>query len=279
LNDSALNRFFGVVARPRTWLGIVFHILAFPLGLFYFVFLVTGLSVGVGLVIIWIGIPVLLVVAGAWWLFAAFERVQARYLLGAEVGPAPRPWENATGIWGKLKAHFGSGSTWRDLAYLFVKFPLGLVSFLLLVVLASVIASLFAMPVLAIYDVPAVNGTWVPPLWFGLLCVPLGLLALVISLHVMNAWGWICARWAEILFRLEWQGGQPLPPAVPQTGPLAPPEPLARPEAVAQQAPLAAPEGMAPQAPPVAQAPTAPDPSAEAPVPEAPAPPQDATTA
>ena len=51
LNDSALTRFFGVVVRPQTWLGIVFHVLAFPLGLFYFVFLVTGLSVGVSLVV------------------------------------------------------------------------------------------------------------------------------------------------------------------------------------------------------------------------------------
>ena len=31
----------GVVVRPQTWLGILFPILAFPLGLFYFVFLVT----------------------------------------------------------------------------------------------------------------------------------------------------------------------------------------------------------------------------------------------
>ena len=121
MNDSALTRFFGVVVRPRTRLGIVFHLLAFPLGLVYFVFLVTGLSVGVSLVVIWVGIPILLVVAGAWWLLAAFERVQARYLLAAEIRSAPRPWERADGVWGKLKAHFGSGSTWRDLAYLITK--------------------------------------------------------------------------------------------------------------------------------------------------------------
>ena len=92
MNDTPLGRFFGVVTRPRTWLSLLFHILAFPLGLFYFVFLVTGLSVGLGLVVIWVGIPILLVVAGAWWLFGAFERIQARVLLGAD-----RPERRAPG--------------------------------------------------------------------------------------------------------------------------------------------------------------------------------------
>ena len=34
---SALKYFFGVVARPQTWLDYVYLWLAFPLGLFYFV--------------------------------------------------------------------------------------------------------------------------------------------------------------------------------------------------------------------------------------------------
>ena len=233
MNDSTLNRFFGVVALPRTWLGIVFHLLAFPLGLFYFVFLITGISVGVGLVVVWVGIPILLVVAGAWWLFAAFERLQARYLLGADVPQAARAWETVDGVWGKLKAHFGTGSTWLDLAYLIVKLAFGTVSFTLLVTLPSAVGWLLAMPVLAILGIPVVNGTWVPPLWFGVLCVPLGILVFFVSLHLLNAWGWVSARWAELLFRGPVQSVPPAPVApAPATGP---------PEAVApalQPAPL-----------------------------------------
>ncbi len=210
MNDSALTRFFGVVARPQTWLGILFQWLAFPLGLFYFVFLTTGLSLGIGLVVIWVGIPILLVVAGAWWLFGAFERVQARYLLGAEVPPAPREWEKAEGVWAKLKAHFGSAATWKDLLYLLAKLAFGIVSFTLLVTALSMVFWFLAIPVVAILDVPIVNGTWVPPLWFSVISVPLGILVFFVSLHVLNAWSWVCARWAEVMFR----GPQPpLPPA------------------------------------------------------------------
>lgn len=208
MNDSALTRFFGVVARPQTWLGILFHVLALPFGLFYFVFLVTGISVGVGLVVVWVGIPILLVVAGAWWLFGAFERIQARYLLGADVGQAPQEWEKADGVWGKLRAHFGSSATWKDLLYLCAKLAFGTVSFTLLVVAGSTVGWFLAIPFFAISDAPIVNGTWVPPLWFGILAVLLGIVVFFLSLHVLNAWSWVCARWAEVMFR-----GPAAPPA------------------------------------------------------------------
>ena len=65
----------------------------------------------------------------------------------------------------------------------------------------SMVFWFFAIPVFAIFDVPLVNGTWVPPLWFGVLSVPLGILVFFVSLHVLNGWGWVCARWAEVMFR------------------------------------------------------------------------------
>ena len=255
MNDSALTRFFGVVRRPQTWLGILFNWLAFPLGLFYFVFLITGLSLGVGLVVVWVGIPILLVVAGAWWLFGAFERVQARYLLGADVPGAPREWEKVDGVWAKLRAHFGSATTWKDLVYLLAKLPFGIVSTTLLVVAAAMVFWFVAMPFFSVFDVPIVNGTWVPPLWFGLICLPLGILVFFVALHVLNAWSWVCARWAEVMFR---------GPASPAVAPAAP-APQYAPAPAGSAAPAAA---QAPAPPAAAAAPAAPSP---APAPAAPA--------
>jgi hypothetical protein len=217
-----LGWFFGVVARPRTWLNVLFQILAFPLGLFYFIFLVTGLSVGLGLVIVWVGIPILLVVAGAWWLFGAFERLQANLLLGAAVSAPPRAWEDANGVWGKIKAHFGSASTWKDLLYLLAKMAFGIASFTLLVTLGSIVVWLVAFPIAHYLNVHLIswsNGQgWTPPLWLALLAIPGAIFALFLSLHIINGWGWVCARWAELLF--------------------GPPEAQARTATVAQPAPL-----------------------------------------
>jgi hypothetical protein len=254
MNDTPLGGFFGVVARSRTWLNLLFHIIAFPLGLFYFIFLVVGLSVGLGLVIVWLGIPILLVVTGAWWLFGAFERLQARALLGADVPDAPRSWEAVEGIWGKVKAHFGSGATWKDLLYLLAKLAFGVVSFTLVVTLASLIAWLFSLPALSQWNVATIdfgNGTaWTPPLWLALLGIPAGILMIFVSLHVLNAWGWVCKRWAELMFRtapaMASQAAPP-PPLV-STSPV-PPQPPAQPVPPAPPAaPAASPATVAPTA-------------------------------
>ena len=268
MNDTPLGRFFGVVTRPRTWLNLLFQILAFPLGLFYFIFLVTGLSVGLGLVIIWVGIPILLVVAGAWWLFGAFERIQARVLLGASVPEAPRMWETVDGVWGKVKAHFGSGATWKDLLYLLAKLAFGVVSFTLVVSLAAIVSWLFALPFVSVWHVASMDfgsGPWYPPLWLGVLGIPAGVLMIFVSLHVLNAWGWVCARWAEAMFRNGPQDAlvtAPPPPLVSTS-----PQPVGGlPAATPWDAP-AAPQP-APQAP--QPAPEIPQPAPQAPQPPVP---------
>ncbi len=164
-----------------------------------------GLSVGLGLVIVWVGIPMLLVVAGAWWLFGAFERFQARVLLGAAVPDAPRSWETVDGVWGKVKAHFGNGATWKDLLYLLAKLAFGVVSFTLVVSLASIIAWFFALPFSSAWNLGTIDfgaGPWVPPMWLGVLGIPAGVLMIFVSLHVLNAWGWVCRKWAEVMFRV-----------------------------------------------------------------------------
>ncbi|HZL64599.1 MAG TPA: sensor domain-containing protein [Thermoleophilia bacterium] len=258
MKQSLLGRFFGVVARPRTWTSVLFNMLAFPLGLFYFVFFVTGLSVGLGLVIIWVGIPILLLVVGAWWLFAAFERLQAEYLLGADVAGSPRPWEDVEGIWGKVKAHFGSASTWKDLLYLLAKLGFGIVSFTVMVTLAAVEAWLVALPIAHAVNAHLItwgnNGNgWTPPLWLGLLGIPCAILWVFVSLHVLNGWSWICARWAELLLRdrlaVRAPAGLVQPAPLVSTSPQPPlaPAPLV---STAPQPPLAPPVP-APLVPPV----------------------------
>lgn len=220
-----VSRFFGVVAQPRTWLNILYHWLAFPLGLFYFIFLTVGLSLGMSLVVIWIGIPVLLVVVGAWWLFGAFERAQAQYLLGSPVAPSYRAWELSDGVWAKLKGHFSSGSTWLDLLYLLAKLPLGIVSYVLSVAAVATTTWLLAMPFFWYFEVSITDGTWVPPLWFAILAVPAGILMFFIWLHVLNAWAWVCGQWALLVLGSASPPMAPSEPAAPPAVPLIGPPP------------------------------------------------------
>ena len=50
-----------------------------------------------------------------------------------------REWEKVDGIWAKLRAHFGSSATWKDLVYLLAKLPFGMVSTTLLVTAAAMV--------------------------------------------------------------------------------------------------------------------------------------------
>jgi hypothetical protein len=188
---GAVAHFFRAPFRLRTYTNLLYLLLAFPLGLIYFVFLTVGLALGYGLTLVWVGFPILaLVFAGSWWL-AAMERRLAIGLLGAEVPPmAPPPSAEAVGFWRRVQTFLSNPVTWKGMAFLLVKFPLGLVSFVSVVTLLSVSASLALVPVLwpwtdVTFDVDF--GIWQPSTFSGsLLCGLVGAFFLFLSLNLLN---------------------------------------------------------------------------------------------
>jgi len=67
-----------VLRDSRTYLRILYLLLAFPLALTYFVLIVTGLSVGLGLSVIGVGLAILVLTMLGWLLAARLEREVAR---------------------------------------------------------------------------------------------------------------------------------------------------------------------------------------------------------
>ena len=63
----------GSSSTPQTYVNIGYVLLALPLGTAYFVFLATGMSVGLGTIVIWVGIPILLLVLAVSWAMAAIN--------------------------------------------------------------------------------------------------------------------------------------------------------------------------------------------------------------
>src|SRR4051794_41801075 len=61
-----IRRLFGPIRESRTYLRILYLLLALPLGVVEFSFLVTALSFGFGTAITLIGIPVLVATVWAW---------------------------------------------------------------------------------------------------------------------------------------------------------------------------------------------------------------------
>ncbi|MFC1715643.1 sensor domain-containing protein [Candidatus Poribacteria bacterium] len=214
--NGHVKRFFGVVVSGQSYLNILYLFLAFPLGLFYFIFLITGLSLGTSLLIIWVGVPILLFMLVAWWALVSFERQLAIWLLRIDIPPMSRENTSGQSIWTRLKAHLKNPVTWKGLGYLFAKFPLGVLSFSVVVALMALTAGLVAAPIL--YQSTAVSvgdgglwihddntdgytiGSWhVDTLGEALFCSVMGVWVFLISLHIINAMAFAMKHFTRLM--------------------------------------------------------------------------------
>lgn len=135
MKTGATTLMFRVALDKQSYRNMLYLLLSFPLGLCYFVALVAGIALGIGTLIIWIGIPILIAIMSAWWYAAAFERHMTMRLLRVSIAPMGTAAPASLQWWRTLPARLSNGMAWKTLAYLLLKFPLGLVSFILLVVL------------------------------------------------------------------------------------------------------------------------------------------------
>ncbi len=198
-SPNIIRKFFGVYANVQTYLNLVYLFLAFPLGLFYFIFLITGLSLGIGLFILWIGVIILagaLVIA---WGLTALERLLAIQLLKANVAPMARPVRPDAPFLEKLKAYLTNPVMWKGLAFLFIKFPAGIIIFSIMVTLLVTAVALIA----SIIAFPISNVHW---FYWPVLSIPLGILGSAIgvllltgSLHLFNLMCKLLKRLAEVM--------------------------------------------------------------------------------
>lgn len=208
-------RFFSVMGNSQAYLNLFYILVAFPLGVFYFVFLVSGLSTGISLLIVWAGIPILVLVGVGWWVLANFERLMAIYWLKEDVGEMGSPSKEGTDTWTRFVAHVSNPVTWKSLLYLFIKFPLGMATFVILVVLLSLTVVFLCMPLIYEFlpefqigmffgsDLPA----WeIDSMRDALIGVLIGLILWPVTLQVANGLAWVHAKFARIMLSVEPMG-------------------------------------------------------------------------
>ncbi|MFF5131543.1 sensor histidine kinase [Streptomyces syringium] len=109
----------------RTWREFLYLMLSLPMAVLFFSYAITMTSLGAGLLITFIGVPVL---AGALLgarALGAVERTRARGLLDLEIAdPEPiRPRKGHQGPMAWMGAVLKSGASWRHLLYGVLHFP------------------------------------------------------------------------------------------------------------------------------------------------------------
>ena len=179
------------ITELQTYKYLLYLLTAFPLGLLYFTLTVVGVSLGAGLAVLGVGVVILLATVVGVRSMAAFERALANSLLGTDID-APDDIDAGGGLLETAKAYLFAESTLRAFSFVFVKFGLGIASFVAVVTLLGTGLELLLLPV---FPEGALNvqvfGIKPAELFQTgtqrLLAVVLGTVLLVVSAPVLNA--------------------------------------------------------------------------------------------
>ncbi|MFI8087920.1 sensor histidine kinase [Streptomyces sp. NPDC086080] len=130
----------------RTWRELAYVLLSLPISILLFTYAVTMVSLGAGLLVTFLGVPVLAAALAGCRGLGSVERARARGLLGLDVGePEPlRP--RGQGVMAWVGAVLKSGVSWRSLLYSVLQLPWAVLSFVVTVTLWSVGWSLLTYP-------------------------------------------------------------------------------------------------------------------------------------
>jgi hypothetical protein len=140
--------------------NLIYLLLSLPLGVLYFVILITGFSLGAGLVITLIGIPILVAMIFVTYILGDLDRKMTSLLLGVSIAKPEAKPANDDSARAILIAQLKSLEFWKELGYLLLKMPLGVISFTIAIVLVAVSLGFIATPFIYTYIPDAQIMLW-----------------------------------------------------------------------------------------------------------------------
>ena len=191
---SAPGRFFGVAADPRAYAALFYMVLALATGIFYFTWVVAGLSLSLGLAITIIGVPLLILFFGSVRVLSLVEGRLVEVMLGERMPRRPLYANRDRPVLERIKALFTDPRMWSTLLYMLLMLPLGVVYFTVAVTLLALSLSLLLSPLALLpgihlnvwmfgFDIPQA-APWLLPL-----LSLVGLALLFVTLHVARGVG------------------------------------------------------------------------------------------
>ncbi len=197
--DSAIDRIFGPVIQAQTWINMLYLLISFPLGLAYFVVLVTMLSAGIGMAVIVVGFFILWFGVMAADVLSELDRTVTNTMLGAGIPPrAPAP-----PVRGPLHEHMLAAvkrpGTLKRVVYLFLRFPLGLAGFILVMVLIPLSIGFLTAPLTYPFMPIQIGSSTVETFDEAIYLCCFGAVFTLVSVHVINSWTAMCRRFAQAM--------------------------------------------------------------------------------
>jgi len=204
---SALASFFGVALEARTYGALFYMLLSLATGTFFFTWVITGLSLSLGLMVLIIGIPVAVLFFGSVRGLSLLEGRLVEALLGERMPRRPTYSDRSRSWLQRIGDMFTDGRTWLTLLYFVLMLPLGIVYFTIATTLLSTSIGFIWAPVAALFSSDYVgihiDGIQMLPIWVTPLLAIIGVLLLFATLHLARGIGHLHGMMAKhLLVRL-----------------------------------------------------------------------------
>jgi len=183
-------------AEPRSYRAIVYLLLGLPLGILGFVVVVVGLSVGLGLSVILVGIPVLAATMVSVRALADLEGKLASVLLGAEMQARSPLGGEAEGVgWRWLRTLLSDRHTWMSVTFLLLRLPLGILDFTVAVSVLGLALGGLAHPIMVAAGLDTQIGSWtIDTFAESLVYLPFSLVILLAAPRILLGWSAVPRR-------------------------------------------------------------------------------------
>ena len=202
--EFGIARFFSVYTDARAWGALLYMLIAFVTGVFYFTWAITGFSLSVSFALFIFGLPFALLFFLSVRGLALLEGRLVEGLLGVRMPRRPLFTQQNLKWLDRLKELAMDRHTWFSILYMLIQFVLGTIYFVLFVTVLSVSLSFIAIPVLQeFFNVPTIQiGEGVRyffPTWSYPLLVFGGVLLWTTFMNLARGIGQLHGRMAKAL--------------------------------------------------------------------------------
>jgi signal transduction histidine kinase len=145
-----------MVRSSLTWRAALYLAVSFGFGLSWFVVLVVGMALSAGLLIVWVGALLFVLLTLLWRGGAMLERRLLKAAFALDLPDPYRPREQGAGLFARWRSMMTDPATWKDLGYLLGLFPISVAEFMLSAILWSGTAVTLFLPIIILFTDTAV---------------------------------------------------------------------------------------------------------------------------
>lgn len=202
---SLFAKFFRIAVDPRAYSAMFYMVLAMATGIFYFTWVVTGLSLSAGFAILIIGIPFIVLFFATLRALSFVEGKIVEAMLGVRMPRRQLYVDRDKSIWQRVGSMFTDPRTWSTMFYMVLMLPLGILYFCIVTFGMALALGFIAAPFLHLFGLPGgiiihddSNLFTTSPYWLPVLFVA-GVLLLFGMLHIAKAIGHLHGQLAKHL--------------------------------------------------------------------------------